>query len=170
MKDIPIYDKTVAYAFEHNELEAYRASYKANMACKAAISDAMHRNYRDNHLDTKSALKELTEQFPLERIAVVIAVSVRQHDKDGRISADIKGWAKSFPFPKDIDEWDRDRNAVFRIEDTHTGLINLFANTVKKELETSKNAYLKKPSLIEKLSRPLPQKSDKSEKQKNQEL
>ena len=42
MKDIPIYDKTVSYAIEHNELEAYRASYKMNMACKAAISDAIN--------------------------------------------------------------------------------------------------------------------------------
>ena len=54
MKDIPIYDKTVSYAIEHNELEAYRASYKMNMACKAAISDAINRAYTDNSLNSQN--------------------------------------------------------------------------------------------------------------------
>lgn len=170
MKDIPIYDKTVAYATEYNELEAYRASYKANMACKTAISEAIDSNYKDNRLDTKTALKQLTGTFSLERIAVITAISVRQHDKDGRISAENKEWAKSVPFPKDIDDWGRDRNAVFMLESTHSGLINLFANTVRKELEISKTVPLKKTSLIEKLNRPLPQKTDTSDKTKGQEL
>lgn len=141
MKDIPIYDKTVAYAMEYNELEAYRASYKANIACKTAISEAIHSNYKDDCLDTKTALKQLTDTFSLERIAVITAVSVRQHNKDGRISADNKEWAKSVPFPKDIDDWGIDRNAVFSIEGTHTGLINIFANTVRKELEATKTMH-----------------------------
>lgn len=170
MKDIPIYDKTVAYATEHNELEAYRASYKANMDCRAAISEAINSNYKDNSLDTKTALKQLTDAFSLERIAVVTAVSVRHHDTDGRISAENKEWAKSVQFPKDMDNWGVDRNAVFSVEGTHTGLINLFANIVRKELEATKTVPIKKPSLIEKINRPLPKTTYKSDKMKGQEL
>ena len=170
MKDIPIYDKTVSYAIEHNELEAYRASYRMNMACKAAISDAINRAYTDNSLNSQNALKELTETFSLERIAVIMAVSIREQDHDGRISAQNKEWAKSVPFPKDIDDWGRDRNAAFRISTVHPGLLDLFANTVRKEIDLSKNFSLKKPSLVEKLSRPLPQKTDTAGKTKDREL
>ena len=100
MKDIPIYDKTVSYAIEHNELETYRASYKMNMACKAAISGAISRAYTDNSLNSQNALKELTETFSLERIAVITAVSIREQDHDGRISVQNKEWAKAFRFRK----------------------------------------------------------------------
>ena len=170
MKDIPIYNKTVSYAIEHNELEASRASYKMNMACKAAISDAINRAYTDNSLNSQNALKELAETFSLKRIAVITAVSIREQDDDGRISVQNKEWAKSVPFPKDIDDWGRDRNAAFRISTVHPGLLDLFANTVRKEIDLSKNFSLKKPSLVEKLSRPLPQKTDTAGKTKDQEL
>ncbi len=86
MKNIPVYDKMASYARENNELEAYRTSKKANMACKTAISDAILKNYNNNTLDTKTALKELIEGFSLERIAVIAAVSLREKDWDGRIS------------------------------------------------------------------------------------
>lgn len=170
MDKTSIYDKTVAYASEHGELEEYRASFKANMACKSAITEALAKHYKDNILDTKSALKELTESFTLERIALVIAVTVREQEWDGRISHTNKEWAKSVPFIKDVDDWGNDRNAAFRVSAIHTGLIDLFAHTVRKELENTKTEIIKKPSLIAKIQQPLPEKNSTSSKAKEQEL
>ena len=170
MDKTPIYDKTVAYASEYGELEEYRASFKANMACKSAITEALAKHYKDNILDTKSALKELTEGFTLERIALVIAVTVREQEWDGRISHTNKEWAKSVPFTKDIDNWGNDRNAAFRVSGIHTGLIDLFAHTVRKELENTKTDIIKKPSLLAKIQQPLPEKNSTSSKTKEQEL
>ena len=170
MDKTPIYDKTVAYASEHGELEEYRASFKANMACKSAITEALAKHYKDNRLDTESALKELKESFTLERIGLVIAVTVREQEWDGRISHTNKEWAKSVPFTKDIDNWGNDRNAAFRVSSIHTGLIDLFAHTVRKELENTKTDIIKKPSLIAKIQQPLPEKNSTSSKAKEQEL
>lgn len=170
MKDIPVYAKTASYAIEHDELEAYRTSYKMNMACKAAITDAVAKYYSDNVLHSADALKELTKNFSLERIAVVTAVSLRDMDWDGRISRDNKEWAKSVPFPKDIDDWNRDRSSVYAVSDVHPGLLNLFADTVRKELERTNIVPLKKTSLVEKLTHPLPQKSNKIGQLKDKEL
>lgn len=170
MRDISVYDKTVAYAIEHNELEAYRSSYKANMECKAAVADAIHSSYKDNRLDTKTALKQLTGTFSLERVAVVTAISIRELEHDGRISKENKEWAKSIPFPNDTDDWGRDRNATFGITSVHPGLTDLFADTVRKELELTKTIPLKKPSLVEKLNRPLPQTTDKPPKSMDKEI
>lgn len=170
MKNVPIYDKPLAYAVEHKELEAYRASFKANMACKQAISDAIGENYNGNRLNSENVLASLKKTFSDERIAVVTAVSIRKLDHDGRISNENKEWAKSIPFPADNDDWGRDRNEVFGVDAVHPGLLDLFANRVRKELTLSKTASLKKPSLVEKLNRPLPQKADKSSMRKDQEL
>ena len=42
MKDTtPVYFHSGAYAQEHGELDQYRASRKANMACKEAIEQAI---------------------------------------------------------------------------------------------------------------------------------
>lgn len=164
MKNISIYDKTAAYATEHNELETYRASYKANMTCKDALTEAIHSNYKDNKLGSEAILGVVTDTFSLERVAVITAVSIRELEHDGRVSRENKDWAKNVPFPKDIDDWGRDRNDVFRLTSVHPGLLNLFADTLRKELERTNTVPLKKPSLVEKLNRPLPQKSDKTVK------
>ena len=50
MKNIPVYKHTAAYAREHDELAAYRASNQANTACKEAIETAIRDHYRDNRL------------------------------------------------------------------------------------------------------------------------
>lgn len=170
MKDIPIYDKTTEYAREHGEIDVRRASYKENIDCSKAISAAIRKNYGNNTLDTKAALQELTEGFSLERIAVVTAVSLRDKDWDGRISNDNKAWAKSVPFPRDFNDWGVDINAACAVSEVHPGILNLFADAVRKELEITKTVLLKKPSLVEKLNRPIPPKSDKPSKAKEQEL
>ena len=46
MNTIPVYKYPAAYARENDELEQYRASYKANVACKDAIETAIRDNYQ----------------------------------------------------------------------------------------------------------------------------
>ena len=60
MKTIPVYKYPAVYARENNELEQYRASYKANVACKKAIEAAIRDNYRDNCLG-KEAVKQVAD-------------------------------------------------------------------------------------------------------------
>ena len=51
MKNLPVYKHPASYAREHDELAAYRASNRANAACKEAIEAAIRDHYRDNRLD-----------------------------------------------------------------------------------------------------------------------
>lgn len=41
LREMPVYTQSGTYAHEHGELEQYRASNEANMACKQAVEDAM---------------------------------------------------------------------------------------------------------------------------------
>ena len=50
MDKTPLYKYPGDYAREHDEIEQYRASHKANVACKDAIETAIRDNYRDNRL------------------------------------------------------------------------------------------------------------------------
>ncbi len=132
MNTIPLYKYPAVYARENGELEQYRASYKANIACKEAIETAIRDNYRDNSLG-KEAVKQVTEQFDFERTFYVLATTAREKDWDGRISRDNKAWAKTVPVFEDKDAWGNDRNLYFVVDAVNPGLTDIFINQARRE-------------------------------------
>ena len=150
-KNVALYPHSAAHAREHGELDAYRASYKANIACKEAIEKAINENYHNNRLDSNAASPQLGEKFAEDRIAYVLAATVRHKDWDGRISPDNKAWAKTIPVCEDVDAWQQDRSVYFVVDQAHPGLVDLFVSHFRKEQEHSKTAPEKKPSVLAKL-------------------
>lgn len=144
---LTVYPQTAAYAREHGELEAYRASHRANVDCKNAIEDAISANYKDSRLNM-ACLKEVTDRFGLDRTVHVVANTIRDKDWDGRISDENKAWAKSVEILPDKSAWGGDHTREYVISQTHPGLINLFANHVRKEMQQLQE---KKPSVLQKL-------------------
>ena len=132
MDKSPVYKYPAAYARENDELEQYRASYKANVACKEAIETAIRDNYSDNRLG-KDAVKQVVERFGFERTFYVLATTVREKDWDGRISRDNKEWAKTIPVFEDADAWGHDRNRYFVVDAVNPGLTDIFLNQARRE-------------------------------------
>lgn len=131
----PIYIYPASYAREHGELDQYRASHKANIACRDAIDQAIADNYRDNCLSPE-AVRQVAEKFGYDRMFYVLANTVRQKDHDGRISRDNKAWAQTIPVCEDKDGFGYDRNVYFVVDRSHTGLMDLFltqARDIAKE-------------------------------------
>ena len=150
MKDAtPVYPYSAAYAREHGELDAYRASHKANVACKQAIEAEIREHYRDNSLGREGA-QQVIEQFGQERVQYVLANTVRQMDWDGRISNDNKAWAKNIPVYEDKDHWGNDRNLDVVVA-SHPGLTNLFTTQVRREGKEREAQMDRKPSVLKKL-------------------
>lgn len=147
MKDIAVYRYPSTYAHEHGELELYRASQKANLACKEAIEAAIRDNHRDNCLNT-DVVKQVMEQFGQERVMYVLANTVRHKDWDGRISGDNKAWAKTVPVFENPDAWGTDRNCYF-VVDSHPGLTDLFVTGARKEV--AEQVKEQRPSVRDKL-------------------
>lgn len=129
---MPVYLYPASYAHEHGELEQYRVSHKANVACRDAIDTAIADHYRDNRLGT-GAVKQVVEQFGYDRTLYVLANTVRQKDSDGRISRDNKEWAKTIPVYGDKDSWGGDRRCEFVIDRAQTGLMDLFTTQARRE-------------------------------------
>ena len=130
-KRISVYRYPAAYATEHGELDKYRASHKANIACKEAIETAIRGSYHNNQL-SKDAATDVVSRFGAERVAYVLAVTIRDKDWDGRFSSDNKAWAKSVPLQENKDSWGHDRNLDFVISQAHPGLIDLFTTQMRK--------------------------------------
>ena len=95
---------SASFATGHDELDEYRASFRANVECKNAIEEAIASHYADNRLDG-SCVKEVVDRFGMDRVSFVLANTVQHKDWDGRISADNKEWAKAEPVPNDFNAW-----------------------------------------------------------------
>ena len=148
LRETPVYPYPASYAQEHGELEKYRASSRANAACKEAIEAAIREHYHDNKLDSQAAA-QVVNALGLDRTLYVLANTDQQKDWDGRISPGNKAWGKTIPIQKNPDAWGADRNTSF-IVNSHPGLTNLFLSTVRREYcqQQEKSA---KPSVREKL-------------------
>ena len=132
MNTMPLYKYPAVYARENNELEQYRASYKANVACKNAIETAIRDNYRDNCLG-KEAVKQVADQFGYERMFFVLANTAQRKDWDARISHDNKDWAKIIHVFEDKNYFGEDRRSSFEVDAVNPGLTDIFINQARRE-------------------------------------
>ena len=96
MDKTPIYPYPAAYARENGELEQYRASLKALADCKCAIDKAINDNWDGMNFARDSA-KSVLEQFGSEKVAFILAYTVRERNLDNRFSGHNASWANTVP-------------------------------------------------------------------------
>ncbi|HBA48554.1 MAG TPA: hypothetical protein DCZ91_12305 [Lachnospiraceae bacterium] len=133
MDRTPVYRYPGDYAEEHGELKQYRASYKADRACKNAIEEAVDLYHTSNGFDAKSAVREVMKQFGCERVLYILAVTVRHKAHDGRISRSNKEWARTVMVFKNPDSYGRDLNAWIVVDRCHPELMDLFVTAARHE-------------------------------------
>ena len=144
---IPLYQQSGEYAREHGELDTFRASHKANVACRDAIESAIQEGYDGMHLtaDAKGVLAE----FGPERVSYVLAATLRGKTWDERFSRDNQAWAETVPMAEP-----QDRRSAYVIN-SHSLLLNGFVSMVRKELDTTREQRpqaAKRPSIKEQLT------------------
>ena len=128
--DVPVYRETANYAYEAGEMDAYRASRDANMACRDAIEAAISNNYSNNRLASESAVESVLEQFSPERVQYVLAGTIQQMDHDGRIHQSLKDWAKEVEICPDSSEY-------CIVGKAHPGLISLFTTEFNRQMDVA---------------------------------
>ena len=100
MNDIYLYIHSAEDARERDELPLWRASYRANIACKSAIEEAVRKHFDGSRLDG-NCLNGVLEEYGYRRTAWVLANTLQQLEWDGRFSLRNKAWAKEFLIPPD---------------------------------------------------------------------
>ena len=139
----PLYEKSFSEARDREEISAYRLSSRADNMCKTAIEAAINDNYSDCRLDPEGA-KRVVENFGIDRVKKILALTCIVKDYDGRISPENKAWAKTVR-PNDV----KDKIDLSLVVDgVNPGLTDIFVRQVKK-IETERSE--KKPSVLKKL-------------------
>ena len=111
--------------------------------CKTAIEAAINDNYSECRLNPEGA-KKVVENFGLDRVKKILALTCIVKDYDGRISPENKAWAKTVR-PNDV----KDKIDLSLVVDgVNPGLTDIFVRQVKR-IETERSE--KKPSVLKKL-------------------
>lgn len=100
MNETYLYPYSTEEARRQNELSLWRASHKANIACKEAIEEAVRSHFDGAYLD-EGCLADVLREFGYKRTAWVLANTVQQLDWDGRFSPRNKELARQIDIPQD---------------------------------------------------------------------
>ena len=137
-KNSEIYRNSGSYAREHGEIEMWRESKAANIACRDAIDKAVAENYDGAHLKTDRILDAVVSDFGRERVEHVLAATIQEKIHDVRFSNANKEWAKNVPMV--------DGDKCYMVSDrTHSVLLDTLTKAFRE------NYPERKPSVIEQL-------------------
>lgn len=129
MKSIPIYPHTGAYAHANGEIDKFRESNLANIACKAAIEAAIAKHFDSMHLKPQ-AVSEVMDVFGAERVQYVLANTIQIKSWDGRFSRDNKAWAAKIDVVEDVTAG-HDRRLGFVIN-SHPAVLDGFVSQARQ--------------------------------------
>lgn len=129
LREVPLYRQSGAYAAKYGELEAFRASHRANVACKQAIEQSIREHFDGLRLDCH-AVTQVLDVFGTERTLFVLAYTLQQKDYDGRFSRNNLAWAHSMPIRPDIaDGYDRRTDYIVG---SHPAILDGFVGLARK--------------------------------------
>lgn len=128
----PVYHQSAAYAREHGELDQFRQSHQANIACKKDIEEAIFQNFDGFRLN-KHAISGVLEKYGPERVGQVLAATVQVKAWDGRFSSANKDWDFTYDFPETHDMLGMDRRDDYAVT-SHPAVLDGFINTARKEI------------------------------------
>lgn len=129
MNQKPLYPYSAEEARIREELPLWRASHRANVACKEAIEAAIRQHFDGSYLEN-NCLDDVLKEYGYERTTWVLANTIQQKDWDGRFSDRNQAWAKSIPIPQD-----KRHNLEFVVS-SHPAVLDGVVNQYRKTCQT----------------------------------
>ena len=125
MNETALYPWTAEKARREGEIEIWRASHKANIACRDAIEEAIRRNFDGMHLK-EDCLRPVLDEFGYKRTSWVLSNTLQMLKWDGRFSPANKQWAEKTFIPADLNH-----NSDFVVR-SHPAVLDGFVDLYRK--------------------------------------
>ena len=130
-----VYMGTLEKAMQERNVDAYLDSRKLNIDCKNAIEQAITENFDGMSL-TPDTATGVIEKYGEERVAFVLANTLKQLSYDGRFSDGNKRWADGIDVPENISRGiDLNRDYIVS---SHPTVLNGFIDMARNEIRTRK--------------------------------
>lgn len=130
-----VYMGTLENAMQERNIDAYLDSRKLNIDCKNVIEQAITENFDGMSL-TPDTATGVIEKYGEERVAFVLANTLKQLSYDGRFSDGNKRWADGIDVPENISRGiDLNRDYIVS---SHPAVLNGFIDMARNEIRTRK--------------------------------
>lgn len=145
----------VSYAAQHGELDQYRASLRANIACMHGIETALWNNFDGTNL-YKDTTDEVLAQFGPKRVAFVLSATLQDRGYEPlRFSKENMEWARTVPmFDDGAHLYDYTVNSNAARLDCFVTLIRQKIALMQERTDSEKGQPVRKPSIKERLTVP----------------
>ena len=130
-----VYMGTLEKAMQERNVDAYLDSRKLNIDCKNSIEQAISEGFDGMRLNPDAAVG-VVEKYGEERVAFVLANTLKQLSYDGRFSDGNKRWADGIDVPENISRG-MDLNRDY-IVGSHPTVLNGFIDMARNEIRTRK--------------------------------
>ena len=125
MNNTYLYPYSAAEANERNELELWRESHKANIACRKAIEETIRQNFDGMNLKEK-CIQPVLAEYGCKRIERVLAATLKELSWDERFSLTNRQWAARHHVPHE------ERHNAAIIVRSHPAILDGFVNLYRK--------------------------------------
>ena len=125
MNETTLYPWTAEEARREGKIEIWRASHKANIACRDAIEKAIRQSFDGMHLK-EDCLQPVLDEFGYKRTSWVLSNTLQMLKWDGRFSPANKQWAEKSFIPADLNH-----NSDFVIR-SHPAVLDGFVDLYRK--------------------------------------
>ena len=125
MNETALYPWTAEEARRESKIEIWRASHKANIACRDAIEEAIRQSFDGMHLK-EDCLQPVLDEFGYKRTSWVLSNTLQMLKWDGRFSPANKHWAEKTFIPADLNH-----NSDFVIR-SHPAVLDGFVDLYRK--------------------------------------
>lgn len=125
MNETTLYPWTAEEARREGKIEIWRASHKANIACRDDIEEAIRHNFDGMHLK-EDCLQPVLDEFGYKRTSWVLSNTLQMLKWDGRFSPANKHWAEKTFIPADLNH-----NSDFVVR-SHPAVLNGFVDLYRK--------------------------------------
>ena len=112
-----------------NELDAWRESFRENIACKKAIEEEIRNSFDGMHLDD-SCVDQIIDRFGYKRIFFVLANTLKEKSYDGRFHENNLEWSRRYFIPAD-----KEHNYQFAVE-SHPAVLDGFISQYRNRLDS----------------------------------
>lgn len=83
---------------DREEVERWLDEHYANLACRDGMEEIIRNSFDGTRLDSNCARKAI-EEFGIQRVELVLAVTIQRRSWDGRFSQRVKEWATARNIP-----------------------------------------------------------------------
>lgn len=125
-----LYRNSFSEAERSREVGRWRESHAENVKCKNRLDELISQKFDGTHLNG-NIVKDICDEFGIERVRWVLTNTVRQNMEDGRYRPETKAWVREIYFPRN------QHNHEFALEshpEVVNGLINQYRRYIRKDL------------------------------------